>query len=249
MVKFFPSPSGSIASKIASEQFKISHSLSNFVSENAGATGADTFVSAIADGDAIADKEVREDPTPYGQVWEYFDGSNLRQLERQKKATSEEWHAIERKVCEGLIFMWKAGIVHGDLQLANVMWNAETGALKFVDYDDLRAARTNDQLGKLGSRAARHRTASNLIDSGLVLSKIGAHQAGTLEMALRLHKSYTDVFETDNLDNFVNFYKERFHVSKVVFPESTFKVFLSKQLPEEREELENRQFPEPQTRQ
>lgn len=108
---------------------------------NPQATGGQYFVSPFLKGQMTSHAGA---VVPV-QLWEKADGVNLDVLVDQGGfGNADDDKVLVMALLEGLIFLKSAMAKHGDVQLANIVWNArhpgaQPGAiLKFVDYANMR---------------------------------------------------------------------------------------------------------------
>jgi predicted Ser/Thr protein kinase len=80
----------------------------------------------------------------YYFLMEYVDGTNLREMIRQKKLTPKEALAIVPKVCEALQFAHDEGIVHRDIKPENILIDKK-GRVKMADFGLAKLLRKTPQ--------------------------------------------------------------------------------------------------------
>jgi predicted Ser/Thr protein kinase len=80
----------------------------------------------------------------YYFLMEYVDGTNLRDMIRQKNLTPKEALAIVPKVCEALQFAHEEGIVHRDIKPENILIDKK-GRVKMADFGLAKLLRKTPQ--------------------------------------------------------------------------------------------------------
>jgi len=144
--------------RVDTRAFKWAEFIQAQVKKNPGATGASYFMKAVTDAQVADDL--------YAQVWSRAYGFNLAQIEGPlhmnanydligsghnrsiygfnnffKQGASDTYNrkaflTVLQKTMEGVLFLWRIGLEHGDIQRSNIMWDSEQ--LTFIDYDTMR---------------------------------------------------------------------------------------------------------------
>jgi predicted ATPase/serine/threonine protein kinase/GAF domain-containing protein len=67
-------------------------------------------------------------------VVEDFGGESLDSLMRRREMSLDEFFTVALHTVEGLAQIHAAGVIHKDINPANIVWDAETGRLKIIDF-------------------------------------------------------------------------------------------------------------------
>lgn len=78
--------------------------------------------------------EVFESPTQLIFIMDLAHGKNLLEHVKNKPFAEKEAAAIVKKVVEGLLYIHKKQIVHRDIKLENIIYDAQTHETKIIDF-------------------------------------------------------------------------------------------------------------------
>ncbi|MGE5627361.1 MAG: diguanylate cyclase domain-containing protein [Solirubrobacterales bacterium] len=70
----------------------------------------------------------------YYLVLEYCDGISLLNYMKEQKISSKEFLCIALQIVRGLSDIHKAGVIHKDINPANIIYNSKTGKISIIDF-------------------------------------------------------------------------------------------------------------------